>query len=46
MKYAHYFKHLLIISTTPQPIGITIKVAGKKEARQLAAQHNATPWNF
>jgi hypothetical protein len=25
---------------------IGIKVAGKREARKLAAQYNATPWNF
>jgi hypothetical protein len=23
-----------------------IKVEGKREARKVAAQHNATPWNF
>ncbi len=26
--------------------GATIKVAGKREARQVAKQYNATPWNF
>jgi hypothetical protein len=24
----------------------TIAVTGKREARKLAAQYNATPWNF
>jgi hypothetical protein len=25
---------------------IGIKVAGKREARKVAAEYNATPWNF
>ena len=24
----------------------TVPVSGKREARKLAAQYNATPWNF
>lgn len=27
-------------------VAIGIKVAGKREARKVAAAHNATPWNF
>ena len=27
-------------------LAIGIRVAGKREARKLAATHNATPWNF
>lgn len=26
--------------------GTVYNVSGKKEARQIAKQHNATPWNF
>lgn len=27
-------------------LAIGIKVSGKREARKVAAAHNATPWNF
>lgn len=46
MKYAHYFKNTLIISTGPQPVGKTYSVAGKREARKLASELNAQPWSF
>ena len=50
MKTAHYFStranKLVIISNDTHPQGITIKVSGKKEAREVAKKHNATPWNF
>jgi hypothetical protein len=48
--YAHYFKagkrHELVISDTNRPIGKTITVASKKDAKQYAKDNNLTPWNF
>ena len=48
--YAHYFKsstgHMLILSQSPRPQGEAIAVKGKADARKLAKQHNARPWNF
>jgi ribosomal protein L7Ae-like RNA K-turn-binding protein len=50
MKTAHYFatraNKLVIISNDTRPQGITVKVNSKKEAKEVAKQHNATPWNF
>ena len=47
---AHYFaskgSKFVIISTNVEPVGKKIVVAGKAEARKVAKQHNATPWNF
>ncbi len=48
--YANYFKqgsrHILIISADTRPVGKEYQVAGKREARKLAKELNATPWNF
>jgi len=55
--YAHLYKQsskvanskgwILIINDNPKPIGgIHFQIAGKKEARQIAKQHNATAYNF
>lgn len=48
--FAHYFASkktkFVVISEGPRPDGKRIAVAGKVEARKVAAQHNATPWNF
>lgn len=48
--YAHYYTHgkrkTLILSHGLRPIGVEIDVAGKAEARRIAATHNATCWNF
>lgn len=50
MKYAHYFASrqvkLLILSQGPEPIGFKIIVSGKAEARRVAKQHDAKPYNF
>ena len=47
---AHFFKSAkesyLIISTTCRPVGDKFPVASKKEARAMAKQLNAEPWNF
>ena len=47
---AHYFKGafngVVIISDSVHPVGITIKVANKEEARKVAAKYNAVAWNF
>ncbi|MGB2246185.1 MAG: hypothetical protein ACPH3N_00870 [Alcanivorax sediminis] len=50
MSHAHFYtigkaKHL-ILSEGPQPTGKTIKVASKSEARKLAREHGAKPYNF
>lgn len=50
-KTAHYFagkgQKFVIISNTFSPIGGEhIAVSGKVEARRIAAQRGATPWNF
>ena len=49
--YVHYFQTKargawIVVSNSPKPIGQTIAVAGKAEARKIAKQHNLTPWNF
>lgn len=50
MKTAHYFgagkNKQVIIADGVKPIGQAFKVSGKREARQIAEQHNAQPWNF
>ena len=47
MTYAHYYTGKLIINSSMQPIGgITIACTGVREARRIAKQHNAKPWNF
>jgi hypothetical protein len=47
---AHYFssksKKVLVISEGPSPVGREYPVSGKAEARKIAKQHNAEPWNF
>ena len=54
---AHLFnapgkRFLLVISQDARPVGreialqSTSKVAAKKEAAKLAAEHGAKPWNF
>jgi ribosomal protein S3 len=48
--YAHYFtgkgQKFVIISETARPVGIRILVSGKVEARKIAKDRNAKPWNF
>ena len=46
--YAHYCNDKTVrITDSMQPIGGTVfRVAGKREARVIAAQHNARCWNF
>ena len=48
--FAHYFASkktkFVIISETNRPVGERIPVSGLKEARQIAKEHNAQPWNF
>jgi hypothetical protein len=50
MKYAHYFASkntkYVVISQDTSPVGFKIAVKGKAEARQVAKDQNATPWNF
>lgn len=47
MKTANYFNNkTVVIAEGPRPVGQTFKVSGKKEAREIAAKHNAQPWNF
>lgn len=52
MKYAHYYGsktrgYTLRITDGPRPVGGTeYSVSGKSEARKLADQHGATPYNF
>lgn len=47
---AHYFASravkVLVISEGPQPVGERIPVSGKLEARKIAAERGARPWNF
>lgn len=50
-KYAHIMKvsggYELCITTQLRPVGgAVVKVPDKKTARKIAAQFNATPWNF
>lgn len=49
--YAHITKvkdgYELRITTENRPVGgLVTHVTGKREARALAREHNATPWNF
>lgn len=46
--YAHYCNNKTVrITDSMQPVGgVVIKVSGKREARAIAAAHNAKPWNF
>ena len=48
--FAHYTatkaRKTVTISGTTRPVGTVYAVSGKAEARKVAAQHNATPWNF
>ncbi len=48
--YAHYFASkglkYIVISSSPRPVGEQIAVKGKVEARKVAKQHNASPYNF
>ncbi len=50
--YAHYVsttkRKLVIISREIQGRDHvkTVEVSGKREARKIAAENNATPWNF
>ena len=50
--YAHLYKQsklgwVLIINDSARPIGgVEYLVSGKKEARTMAKQYNAQPWNF
>jgi hypothetical protein len=51
MKTAHYFGSkskgfFVVISDTARPVGLTIAVSNKKEARFIAKEKNAQPWNF
>ena len=50
MKYAHYFrsgkKHELIIRNGQGKTESWLQVAGKREARKIAKNLNAMPWNF
>lgn len=48
MKTAHYCNNkTLRITEGSAPVGGQVfKVSGKREARELAKQHNAKPWNF
>ena len=54
--FAHLYKQsskinklgwVLIINDSARPIGGTeYQVSGKREARAMAKQYNAQPWNF
>lgn len=48
--FAHYFigkgQKFVVISATMQPVGTKIHVTGKAEAKKIAKEHNAKPWNF
>ena len=48
--YAHYFagrgRRTLIISQGLAPTGEEIPVSGKAEARRIAKERGAKPWNF
>jgi hypothetical protein len=50
IKTAHYFasktRKVVFISETMAPVGKEVEVSGKAEARKVAEQHNAKPWNF
>lgn len=48
--YAHYVSsrsgNVVIISYTERPVGKEIAVSGRREARKIAAEFGAEPWNF
>lgn len=46
--FAHYCNDKTVrITDSNRPVGgIVFKVAGKREARAIAAAHNARCWNF
>lgn len=46
--FAHYCNNKTVrITDSNRPIGgVVIKVSDKREARAIAAQHNARCWNF
>ena len=48
--YAHYFAEgetrVLIISSTPKPVGVRIPVGSLAEAEAYALQYGAKRWNF
>ena len=46
--YAHYFTGKLIITASMQPINpvYTAVCNGKRQARIIAQELGATPWNF
>ena len=48
--YAHYFatrgRAFVVISNDARPVGKEIPVDGKVQARRVAAEHNAKPYNF
>lgn len=48
MTTAHYFNNKTVrITEGPRPVGGQVyRVSGKREARVVAAKHNAQPWNF
>jgi hypothetical protein len=48
MKTAHYCNNKTVrITEGPAPIGGQLfRVSGKREARKIAAEHKAQPWNF
>jgi len=50
MKYAHYFKtsknHQLVVSNTPNPVGLVINFKTKKEMQGYVKDNNLKAWNF
>ena len=48
--YAHYFaegeNRVLIISTSPKPVGVRIPVGSLAEAEAYTQQYGAKSWNF
>ena len=48
--FAHYFadggNRVLIISTSPKPVGFKIPVGSLAEAEAYASQYGAKRWNF
>lgn len=49
--FTHYYaskaQKIVIITDTPSiQGGKSFKVAGKAEAKKVAKEHNAKPWNF
>lgn len=47
---AHYFASkkikFVVISETLSPVGKKFSVSGKAEARRIASEHGAEPYNF